>query len=201
MTTDHKEHLLISYYNYLQDRITQNLNQENIRLNSRMKLIDAEQKIKEVDREYRNTLISLKTAKFTRGLYAVLALVSIAASIFIYYYFRQKRLFSEELHRNQLQKKMTEVASLRARLTELLDQHKEPVILPPLLELNQLLENPLTEKEFEILQDVAIGKSNKEIADHQFISSNTVKFHLKNIFSKLDVENRKEAIRKILHDI
>ena len=53
---------------------------------------------------------------------------------------------------------------------------------------------PLTEREIEVLQLAAAGKSNKEIGLKLFISESTVKGHLHNLFSKLSVLSRTEAI-------
>lgn len=53
---------------------------------------------------------------------------------------------------------------------------------------------PLTERESEILRLLANGVSNKEIGRNVFVSENTVKFHLKNIYSKLGVSSRIQAI-------
>jgi two-component system, NarL family, nitrate/nitrite response regulator NarL len=52
----------------------------------------------------------------------------------------------------------------------------------------------LSERELEILQMVAAGKSNRAIAEQLSISENTVKYHLKNILQKLGVSNRTEAV-------
>ena len=52
----------------------------------------------------------------------------------------------------------------------------------------------LSNRELEILELVSEGKSNKQIADELFISINTVKVHLNNIFKKINVNSRTEAI-------
>ncbi|MBS3681096.1 response regulator transcription factor [Ornithinibacillus massiliensis] len=49
---------------------------------------------------------------------------------------------------------------------------------------------PLSNRELEVLQLVAKGLSNKEISNTLFISEHTVKSHLKNILSKLHLDNR-----------
>lgn len=60
--------------------------------------------------------------------------------------------------------------------------------------LNAVLENPLTEKEFQALQDIYQGCTNKQMAEKQFVTVNTIKTHLKNLYDKLGVSTRSEAM-------
>ncbi len=58
----------------------------------------------------------------------------------------------------------------------------------------------LTGRESEILYYLGIGCSNTTIAEKLFISENTVKFHIKNIYLKLDVKNRIQALLRCRND-
>jgi DNA-binding NarL/FixJ family response regulator len=61
---------------------------------------------------------------------------------------------------------------------------------------NEVDESPgLTRRELEILKLVAEGHSNAELARMLWVTEQTVKFHLSNIYRKLDVSNRTEASR------
>jgi DNA-binding CsgD family transcriptional regulator len=60
----------------------------------------------------------------------------------------------------------------------------------------------LTRRELEILKLVAEGLSNAELARMLWVTEQTVKFHLSNIYRKLNVSNRTEASRWAqLHDL
>ena len=52
----------------------------------------------------------------------------------------------------------------------------------------------LTAREREVLQLVAAGATNREIAGELFVSENTVNFHVKNILAKLHLKNRSQAV-------
>jgi DNA-binding NarL/FixJ family response regulator len=54
--------------------------------------------------------------------------------------------------------------------------------------------DPLTEREEEILAEVARGKTNAEIADELFISQSTVKTHVARLMTKLEARNRVEIV-------
>ena len=62
--------------------------------------------------------------------------------------------------------------------------------------IDVLLLQPLTDRELEVLRLVAIGQSNEAIAETLVISIETVKKHLKNIYGKLDVHSRLEAVNR-----
>jgi two-component system NarL family response regulator len=52
----------------------------------------------------------------------------------------------------------------------------------------------LSQRELDVLHQLARGRTNKEIAAHLFISEDTVKSHIKGLFSKLEVKDRTEAV-------
>jgi LuxR family transcriptional regulator, maltose regulon positive regulatory protein len=60
----------------------------------------------------------------------------------------------------------------------------------------QPLIEPLSDRELEVLQLMATGASNQDIAEALVIAVNTVKRHARNIFDKLGVENRTQAVAR-----
>jgi len=61
---------------------------------------------------------------------------------------------------------------------------------------NQLLIEPLSQRELEVLGLLAIGHTNQAVADELVIAVSTVKKHVNNIFGKLGVGNRTQAINR-----
>lgn len=61
---------------------------------------------------------------------------------------------------------------------------------------NTISTEKLSLREIEILEKIAEGKANKQIADELYISVNTVKFHTKNLYAKLNVKGRSELVRQ-----
>lgn len=55
--------------------------------------------------------------------------------------------------------------------------------------------SPLSERETEVLQGIASGKSYSKIAQELFISKETVRTHIKNIYRKLEVSSKEDALR------
>jgi two-component system nitrate/nitrite response regulator NarP len=67
----------------------------------------------------------------------------------------------------------------------------------PYIDVRTIYDNPLgtlTRRELEVLSDLASGRTNKQIARDLGVSLNTVKFHVRNVFQKLGVNSRSQAI-------
>jgi LuxR family maltose regulon positive regulatory protein len=72
-----------------------------------------------------------------------------------------------------------------ARTAEALNKNSPP---------GQQLTDPLSERELEVLRLICAGKSNQEIADELFLALDTVKRHTNNLYGKLDVGRRTQAV-------
>jgi ATP/maltotriose-dependent transcriptional regulator MalT len=83
------------------------------------------------------------------------------------------------------------------------DRHETPSKVSAPLEVEsesdgapQQLDDPLSERELEVLNLLASGRTNSEIARDLFISVGTIKSHTGNIYRKLDVKNRAQALAR-----
>ena len=64
------------------------------------------------------------------------------------------------------------------------------------IDVKKLAKLGISKREYDVLKEMALGKSNQEIADQLFISESTVKTHVSNLLGKLNSKRRTEAIRK-----
>ncbi|MBP6795478.1 MAG: response regulator transcription factor [Saprospiraceae bacterium] len=64
--------------------------------------------------------------------------------------------------------------------------------------LDSLASEPLTDREYEILNEMINGLNNEQISKKVFLSNNTIKYHTKNILSKFEAANRGEVMQKII---
>jgi two-component system nitrate/nitrite response regulator NarP len=67
----------------------------------------------------------------------------------------------------------------------------------PYIDVRSIYDNPLstlTRREMEVLADLASGRTNKQIARDLGVSLNTIKFHVRNLYQKLAVNSRGQAI-------
>lgn len=75
---------------------------------------------------------------------------------------------------------------------------EKSTLFPSLEFINQFLDKELTKQEYKVLDYIWKGKQNNEIASATFTSVNTVKSHTNNIYKKLEVKSRVEAIKKVI---
>ena len=121
-------------------------------------------------------------------MFAILLVIGI--SIYVVVTQRQKNMLKE-------QALMGELTELRNQIKLLLNKYEESFDTD-MDSFNEKLVDPLSSREFEALKLTIEGKQNREIAETLYISTNTVKFHLRNIYTKLGVNNRKEALEYVV---
>ncbi len=123
----------------------------------------------------------------------IISFLSIAGIIVLLYLLRLYRKNSDL----EIENKNSELQNYILQINEL----KEKANNKSLIDTANISENfgefGLSKREIEVLQYIAAGLSNDEISKKMFVSNNTIKTHIKNIYSKLDVKNRIQAIKKI----
>lgn len=121
-------------------------------------------------------LFKIAEVNFMRGDVKLEVVVAIAAIIF----------FFAGLYVNaQKQKKQADAPSLPPT----------PTVSAAVINYEQIKKLGLTQREHEVLVKMAEGLSNQEIGAQLFLSESTIKTHVSNIFIKLDVKRRTQAVQ------
>jgi DNA-binding CsgD family transcriptional regulator len=96
----------------------------------------------------------------------------------------------------KLREPKVKVEKITETVVETVYIEKEPAEPGPdsVIDEEQIQKLGISKRELEVLQLMATGLSNQEIADRLFVSSNTVKTHVAKIFEKLDAKRRTQAI-------
>jgi LuxR family maltose regulon positive regulatory protein len=103
------------------------------------------------------------------------------------------RVFADEgAPMARLLRRMLTRSSASEYVRRLLEALGESVKIEP--SIASKLIDPLSQRELEVLRLIVEGATNKEIADELVLTVNTVKRHISNIFRKLEVSNRAQAI-------
>ncbi len=68
-------------------------------------------------------------------------------------------------------------------------------VLPNEIDHQKIDDLALSKREYEVLREIALGLSNKEIADKLFLSESTIKTHVSNLLVKLNAKRRTQAIQ------
>ena len=64
--------------------------------------------------------------------------------------------------------------------------------------VNKIAITPLSQREYEILEGVLKGQTNSQLSEANFVSVSTIKYHISNLLSKLDVKNRASISSRVL---
>ncbi len=153
-------------------------------------LYETEQKVAEIERLKLENLLKEATLARTRGqLTGSIVIGALLATLgVVFFVFRNKKVAAEKAQQE------FQMDALKQRIMEIQAGSLSYDNLE-LESINSKIKNVLSERELETLKLVLAGQSNKEIGEKLFISVNTVKFHLKNIYEKIGVANRKEALQ------
>lgn len=97
----------------------------------------------------------------------------------------------------ELENKNTELQNYIHQIQELEDKVEGNSLITTNNISEKFKDYGLSKREIEVFTQITSGLSNEEIAEKMFISKNTIKTHIKNIYAKLDVKNRIQAMKKI----
>ena len=112
--------------------------------------------------------------------------------------YRQKHIKEAERVKIRLEQNSRELDVLRQKIAEGTTQYSTQLEFTLCREdVNHLLKDALSDRELDVFMLLIKGHTNKAIGEKLFISVNTIKFHLQNIYVKLDVDNRTDAIQAI----
>ena len=149
----------------------------------------------------RDNIIEKQKATLNERMFWGILIFSVLSFLFLLLWFLKYRQKKQSLEREktfQMEQLNQQIDILQASVNARTEEPK--MVAPPKIPLdkiNHLLSSPLSEREFEVLNELAKGFTNQQIADNLFVSINTVKTHLLKIYAKLDVKNRVQAVKKI----
>jgi len=123
-------------------------------------------------------------------------IVSLIIILFLYLFFSLRRK-NKDL---ELEQKNSAIQSYVLKIKELEQKMKQKGENNKIDLDEKLKQMDLTKRETDVLKWITKGYTNDQIAEKMFISKNTVKSHIKNIYLKLDVKNRIQVLRKLQAD-
>ncbi len=166
------------------------------KLDSLRKLENLDSKVSEmhiVDKKY----TEMKEASESRTIFwdkvgsAAIALILLSIIAYSFVYSRDLRL--------EKRKMAAEIVQMKEDM-ETITSHPQPDVKLLSTEHFFIENDKLTERQKELLKLISEGFSNKEIADKLFITESTVKYHVRNIYSILELKDRKDLFRKMTNN-
>lgn len=179
---------MMQQYNQLNDSL---LNIENQAVIAEM---ETKYQVKEKNRIIKLLQIQdqLHTKQIKMQTLLIISMIVVVILLIILLFSHYKRTgLKEQKLRLELQNYLLQIAEMEGKLKNRKDDCNKKT------NLEQLNNYNLSKQELKVIRLIAEGFKNAEIAEKLFVSQNTIKTHIKNIYSKLDVKNRVEALRKV----
>jgi ATP/maltotriose-dependent transcriptional regulator MalT len=149
-----------------------------------------EQKIKNLTTEKEVSLKKAKTKSKQLTYTIAISIILLGGLLVLLYLFRK----NSDL---EIKNKNEELYSYLLQIDELKSSAKNSTLNHQKNLANNFKEFDLSKREIEVLDCISKGFTNAEMAEKLFVSQNTIKTHIKNIYSKLEVKNRVQAMKKI----
>lgn len=177
---------MMQYSSGLKDTL---MNIENTRI-----IVDMESKYQLNEKNNTIEILQLKEVLSKKQLKIQLVIISLLIIVFTlfiitFYVSVQKNKLKEKELRLELQNYILRIDKLQIAVDEKGNNSKTTE--------DKLKQFDLTSREIEVLNFIAQGYKNSEISEKLFISQNTIKAHIKSIYTKLDVRNRVEAVKRV----
>ena len=149
-----------------------------------------DEQLKNLAKEKERSIQEAKSNSIKLWTGALLSILVIVFLLFSIYLLRKNKKLELEQQNAELNKYVLQINKLE-------DHIKNNKTENHLIISDNIKTYDLSRRESEVLEFITSGFSNDEIADKMFVSKNTIKTHIKNIYSKLDVKNRIQAMKKI----
>ncbi|NQX96318.1 MAG: LuxR family transcriptional regulator [Flavobacteriales bacterium] len=173
--------------------LNQNNSRKILELSAKYDAVSKENKIDMLNAQSEIDQSNLAQRNALATALAIGILLVCAISFFMIRNYRVRKFAAEEDTKRAIQQHLKEIDLLRANIQNQLNQTEKFNVGISKTELNAYLLNPLSDRELEVMDLLADGKSNKDIADELFVSINTIKTHILRIYEKLGVQNRTQA--------
>lgn len=177
---------MMQYANTLKDSL---MNVENMAI-----IVDMESKYQLNEKNNTIEILQLKEDLNSKKIKAQFIFIGLLVIVFVllvltYYFSVQRNKLKEKQLRLELQNYILIIDELQLEVNQKGNYSKSTE--------EKLKQFELSDRETEVLKLIAQGYKNSEIAEKLFVSQNTIKTHIKNIYVKLDVKNRVEALKRV----
>jgi ATP/maltotriose-dependent transcriptional regulator MalT len=161
--------------------------QQQIELLQKYEVEEKEQQIAELDKINR---IKSQQVNIFRLIIAVLLIIAATGGLILALIIKNR---NHQIYQMSLELKNYMLHLKDFHVSHLNEHVNSEIIVKKLMD-----DFELTQREAEVMDLLARGCHNNEIAGKLFVSDNTIKYHIKNIYIKLDVKNRVQALQKTL---